>query len=166
MNELRRSLGAKATPAWRLSTTCTTSVQRRASSGLAWSTAPPPRAGLPSTKTYGLAAAVVVSPAAASHACRSATAAAGTAVLLGPKMAAVLCASGVLRLSSKPPPPAALGLRVTPSWSLRATPTRSGGTTVSHVSSAASKSRVRAPGPPSSSLCSSYSRTARARAPR
>ena len=35
---------------------------------------------------------------------------------------------------------------------------------MSHVSSAASKSRVRAPGPPSSSLCSSYSRTARARA--
>ena len=54
--------------------------------------------------------------------------AAGTAVVLGPKMAAVLCASGVLRSSSKPPP-AALGLRVTPSWSLRATPTRSGGTT-------------------------------------
>ena len=38
---------------------------------------------------------------------------------------------------------------MTPSWSLRATPTRSGGTTVSHVSSAASKSRARAPGPPS-----------------
>ena len=50
---------------------------------------------------------------------------AATAVVLGPKMAAVLCASGMLRSSSKPPP-AALGLRVTPSWSLRATPTRSG----------------------------------------
>eukprot|EP00964_Phaeocystis_antarctica_P095076 scaffold61646_cov62-Phaeocystis_antarctica.AAC.8 len=74
MNELRRSLGAKATPAWRLSTALTTSVQRRASSGAAWSTAPPPRAGLPSTKTYGLAVAVVVSPASASHACRSAPA--------------------------------------------------------------------------------------------
>ena len=54
-----------------------------------------------------------MSPAASSHACRSAHAAAGTAVVLGPKMAAVLCASGVLRSSSKPPPPAALGLRVT-----------------------------------------------------
>ena len=49
--------------------------------------------------------AAAVSPAVASHACRSAHAAAGTAVVLGPKMAAVLCASGVLRSSSKPPPP-------------------------------------------------------------
>jgi hypothetical protein len=43
-----RSLGAKRTPAWRLSTACTTSVQRRASSAFAWSTRPPP-----STNTYG-----------------------------------------------------------------------------------------------------------------
>ena len=58
-----------------------------------------------------MAAAVAVSPASASHARsrRSAHAAAGTAVVLGPKMAAVLCASGVLRSSSKPSP-AALGL--------------------------------------------------------
>jgi len=34
-------LGAKGTPAWRLSTACTTSVQRRASSAFAWSTRPP-----------------------------------------------------------------------------------------------------------------------------
>jgi hypothetical protein len=43
MNELRRSLGAKATPAWRLSTALTTSVQRGVPSGFAWSTVPPPR---------------------------------------------------------------------------------------------------------------------------
>eukprot|EP00964_Phaeocystis_antarctica_P024659 scaffold13821_cov68-Phaeocystis_antarctica.AAC.7 len=161
MNDARRSLGAKATPAWRLSTACTTLVHCGAPSGAAWSV-PPPRAGLPSTKTYGLAAAS--SPALASHAVSSAHAATGTGVELGPKMDAVfLCASGVARSSWKPP--AAVGLRVTPSWSLRATPTRSGGTTVSHVSSAASKSRVRALDPPSS-LCRSYSRTARARAVR
>ena len=39
-------MGAKATPAWRLSTACTTLVHCGAPSGAAWSVAPP-RAGLP-----------------------------------------------------------------------------------------------------------------------
>ena len=48
MNELRKSLGAKGTPACRLNTACTTLVQHLSSTGCAWST--PPRA-LPSTNT-------------------------------------------------------------------------------------------------------------------
>ena len=55
MKELRKSLGAKGTPAWRLSTALTASVQRRASSGLVWSTAAAPPRPPPSTKTYGSA---------------------------------------------------------------------------------------------------------------
>ena len=44
--------------------------------------------------------AAAVSPAAATHALSSAHAASGTGVRLGPKMAAVLCASGVARSRS------------------------------------------------------------------
>eukprot|EP00964_Phaeocystis_antarctica_P078415 scaffold48783_cov70-Phaeocystis_antarctica.AAC.2 len=155
IKEERSSFGAIATPACFLNTALTSLVHCGAPSGF--------EASAPGTKTCGCAALVPVRSVEPSHAVSSAAAGAGTAVMVGPKAALVLCCPGRLRSKSKP---LAVGWRVSPRRSWRLTPTRSGGTLVSHVRSVASKSSLcSVPAvtvPPSAA--DSYARTARARA--
>jgi len=165
MNELRWSLGARGTPAWRLSTALTTSVQRGVPSGLEWLTAArrrgrhraqrrrawPPR-GEPRLRRPG-----------PQERARRGGHGGGARAEEG---------RGLVRVGRAQVELKAVGGRdglegdvqlLELSRHTRADAV-AGGTTVSHLSSAASKSRVRAPGPPSS-LRSSYWLVARAHGP-